>query len=200
MGSAHLQVKKCRLDFINNPLDYQAIKMESLKVVFLSIAIFALFDLARTDDDIPKASKCYVWKQGAFATQGGSTESGKQEKTCNENSYCYVAMKKAPGRQGLHAQKAQFEGDCIQKNDPMASDQRIDLDFPGDKPTCAKDVNGREAVCVCNKNLCNVEAILQEVLEGQGLGRTGSSENGASSILGASVFVFIASLMIAMQF
>merc|ERR1712198_600276 len=173
--------------------------MESLKVIFLSIAIFALFDLARTDDDSPKA-KCYVWRQGAFATQGGSTEPGKQEKNCKENSYCYVAMKKAPEGQGLHAQKAQFEGDCIQKGDPMVSDQRIDLDFPGDKPTCAKNVNGKEAVCVCNKNLCNEPAILQDVLEGQGLGRTGSSGNGASSILGASGFVFIASLMIAMQF
>ena len=52
-----------------------------------------------------------------------------------------------------------------------------------------------------NHNSLNFyQAILQGVLEGQGLGRTGSSENGASSILGASVFVFIASLMIAMQF
>ena len=52
-----------------------------------------------------------------------------------------------------------------------------------------------------HNNFLNLyQKILQDVLEGQGLGRTGSSENGASSILGASVFVFIASLMIAMQF
>ena len=137
--------------------------MESLKVIFLSIAIFALFDLARTDDDSPKANKCYVWKQGGFATQGGSTEPGKQEKNCNENSYCYVAMKKAPEGQGLHAQKAQFEGDCIQRNDQMVS-QSMDLDFPGDKPTCAKNVNDREAVCVCNKNLCNEEVSVSIIL------------------------------------
>ena len=130
--------------------------MESLKVIFLSIAIFALFDLARTDDDSPKATKCYVWRQGAFATHGGSNEPGKQEQKCNENSYCYVAMKKAPEGQNLHAQRAQFEGDCIQKNDPIISDPRINVGL-NTIFDCAANVNGRAALCVCNKDLCNVE-------------------------------------------
>jgi len=174
--------------------------MASLKVIFLSIAIFALLELAIAKDDDPKATQCYVWKVGAHATRGGSNESGKQPKTCNENSYCYVALKKNPEGQNLHAQAPQFEGDCIQKNDPILNAQDIDLDFPGDQPSCTKQASNKEAACVCNKNLCNEEITLQKILDGQDLGRTGSSGNGASSIFGCSVLVFIATSLMAMQF
>jgi len=174
--------------------------MESLKVIFISIAIFAFFELAKAKDDDPKAKQCYVWKVGASATREGNNESGKQPKTCNENSYCYVALKKNPEGQNLHAQAPQFEGDCIQKNDPILDAQDIDLDFPGDQPSCTKQASNKQAACVCNKDLCNEQATLQKVLEGQDLGRTGSSGSGASPILGCSVFVFIASFIMAMQF
>ena len=131
--------------------------MASFRIIFLAIAIFGLLELARAGDDSPNADKCYVWKVGAHATRGGNNEPGKQEKNCNDDSYCYVAMKKPPeGRQNLHATKAQFEGDCIRNDDPIITSD-IDLDFPGDKPSCTKNAPGMAAACVCNKNLCNQE-------------------------------------------
>ena len=127
-------------------------KMVSFKFILLSVAIFALFELARADDD-PEATKCYAYKTGAFATQGGSTEPGPQEKNCGQKSYCYVAMKKQPGGQGLHAQQAQFEGDCIQKGDRILTHPGINVD---DLPSCSNQERDNKAfVCVCNDNLCN---------------------------------------------
>ena len=129
-------------------------KMVSFKFILLSVAIFALFELARADDD-PEATKCYAYKTGAFATQGGSTEPGPQEKNCGQKSYCYVAMKKQPGGQGLHAQQAQFEGDCIQKGDRILTHPGIDVD---ELPSCTNQERDNKAfVCVCNDNLCNQE-------------------------------------------
>merc|ERR1712224_647237 len=195
MGSTYLLSKGCRsiallLSF------FKESKMVSFKFLILSVAIFALFELARADDD-PEATKCYAYKTGAFATQGGSTEPGPQEKTCGQKSYCYVAMKKQPGGQGLHAQQAQFEGDCIQKGDRILSHPGIDVD---ELPSCSNQERDNKAfVCVCNDNLCNQKQILQDVADGnQGLGRTGGSSG--CSILGSSLFIFISSIIIAMQF
>merc|ERR1712088_407793 len=114
-------------------------KMASFKFILLSIAIFAFFEHAHADDD-PEATKCYAYKTGAFATQGGSTEPGPQEKTSGQKSYCYVAMKKQPGGQGLHAQQAQFEGDCIQKGDRILTHPGIDVD---ELPSCSNQGLGR---------------------------------------------------------
>merc|ERR1712224_1140584 len=189
MGSTYLLSKGCRsiallLSF------FKESKMVSFKFLILSVAINAFVELVRSDDD-PEATKCYAYKTGAFATQGGSTEPGPQEKTCGQKSYCYVAMKKQPGGQGLHAQQAQFEGDRI------LSHPGIDVD---ELPSCSNQERDNKAfVCVCNDNLCNQKRILQDVADGnQGLGRTGGSSG--CSILGSSLFIFISSIIIAMQF
>merc|ERR1712062_408824 len=195
MGSTYLLSKGCRPNYIAIELIKDS-KMASFRFILLSIAIFAFFEHAVADDD-PEASKCYAYKTGAFATQGVSTEPGPQEKTCGQKSYCYVAMKKQPGGQGLHAQQAQFEGDCIQKGDRILTHPGIDVD---ELPSCSNQERDNKAfVCVCNDNLCNQKQILQDVADGnQSLGRTDGSSG--SSILGSSVFVFFSSVIMGLQF
>merc|ERR1711879_602080 len=197
MGSAYLLTKRCRSNCIAIELLTES-NMVSFKFIVLSVAIVAFVEVAHADD--PEATKCYAYKTGAFATHGGSNEPGRQENNCGQKSYCYVATKKTPEGQGLNAQKAQFEGDCIQKGDRILSHPGIDVD---DLPSCSNQERDNKAlVCVCNDNLCNKEQILQEVADGadgsQGLGRTGGSSG--SSILGSSLFAFFSSVIIAMYF
>ena len=123
--------------------------MASFKFIFLSVAIFAFFELASADDD-PEATKCYDYKT---STHGGSADPGRLEKSCGQKSYCYVALKKPLGGQGSHAQQAQFEGDCIQKGDRILSHPGIDVD---DLPSFSKqERDNKTIVYVCNDNLCN---------------------------------------------
>ena len=127
--------------------------MGSFKTIVLFVVIFALSELGQADT-VPAANKCYAYKQGAFATQGGSTEP-RQEKSCGQNSFCYVARKEVREGQGLSATRWQFEGDCIQKDDPILNHPGID---DNEIPSCSNEVkNNKDYVCVCNKNLCNEE-------------------------------------------
>merc|ERR1712224_1021596 len=104
MGSTYLLSKGCRSIALLLSF-FKESKMVSFKFLILSVAINAFVELVRSDDD-PEATKCY----------------------------CYVAMKKQPGGQGLHAQQAQFEGDCIQKGDRILTHPGIDVD---ELPSCS---------------------------------------------------------------
>ena len=128
--------------------------MGFFKTIFLFVAIFALSELGQADK-VPTANKCYAYKQGAFATHGGSNDPGKQEKNCDQKSFCYVARKEVREGQGLSATKWQFEGDCIRQGDPILNHPGID---ENQIPSCSNEVqNNKDYVCVCNEDLCNKE-------------------------------------------
>merc|ERR1712038_1169601 len=104
MGKTKHSVHICRqrgVDLIALRLSFlKDSKMASFKFVLLSVAIFAFSELARADDD-PEATKCYAYKTGAFATQGGSTEPGPQEKNCGQKKLLLRCNEEATRRSGI---------------------------------------------------------------------------------------------------